>query len=130
MHRLFSGSPAGGHPVSWFDLRRGAGERPARRPRVTWLIPLFWFFQAVMRVRHSPLFAITAVLALAEMFLTPAWPPGWHGRVATCSGSDLWIGEAARRIDWRPALLPAGVILLAAVLQAAGVRRRSWAGVG
>ena len=37
------------------------------RPRVTWLIPSFWLFQAVMRTRHSALFAITGVVAMAEM---------------------------------------------------------------
>ena len=92
------------------------------RPRVTWLIPLFWFSQAVMRVRHSPLFAITAVLALAEM-LPYTRLAAWLAR----PGRDLFRFrsldmEAARRIDWRPALLPASVILLAAALQPAGVR--------
>ena len=92
------------------------------RPRVTWLIPLFWFSQAVTRVRHSPLFAITAVLALAEM-LPSTRLAAWLAR----PGRDLFRfrsldREAARRIDWRPALLPASVILLAAALQLAGVR--------
>ena len=60
-------------PGGWLVLLLGliyaatlASVRPWR-PRVTWLLPLFWLCQALTRVRHSPLFAITAVLALAEM---------------------------------------------------------------
>jgi len=92
------------------------------RPLVTWLLPVFWLCQALTRVRHSPLFAITAVLALTEM-LPHTRLAAWLAR----PGRDLFRFraldmEAARRIDWRPALLPASVILLAAVLQAAGVR--------
>ncbi len=39
---------------------------PSKR-RVTWLVPLVWLVMAVSRVRHGPLFAITATLAIAEM---------------------------------------------------------------
>lgn len=35
--------------------------------RVTWLVPLVWLGMAVSRVRHGPLFAIIATLAIAEM---------------------------------------------------------------
>lgn len=35
--------------------------------RVTWLVPLVWLVMSVSRVRHGPLFAITATLAIAEM---------------------------------------------------------------
>ncbi len=92
------------------------------RPRVTWLLPVFWLCQALTRARHSSLFAITAVLALTEM-LPHTRLAAWLAR----PGRDLFRFrsldmEAARRLDWRPALLPAGVILLAAVLQATGVR--------
>src|SRR5262249_19377956 len=37
------------------------------KPRVTWLLPLFWFYETLTRVRHAPLFSIAAALALAEM---------------------------------------------------------------
>jgi len=115
-------------PGGWSVLLLGliyaatlASVRPWR-PLVTWLLPVFWLCQALTRVRHSPLFAITAVLALAEM-LPHTRLAAWLAR----PGRDLFRFrsldmEAARRLDWRPALLPAGVILLAAVLQATGVR--------
>ena len=115
-------------PGGWLVLLIGliyaatlASVRPWR-PLVTWLLPVFWLCQALTRGRHSSLFAITAVLALTEM-LPHTRLAAWLAR----PGRDLFRFrsldmEAARRLDWRPALLPAGVILLAAVLQATGVR--------
>jgi hypothetical protein len=92
------------------------------RPRVTWLIPLFWLCQVVLRVRHSTLFSITAVLALADML-----PCTSLAAFLARPGRDLFRFrsqdlESKPGIDWRPALLPVGVLLLAAVLQAMGVR--------
>jgi len=114
----------GGWSVLLFGLIYAATLASVRpwRPLVTWLLPVFWLCQALTRVRHSPLFAITAVLALTEM-LPHTRLAAWLAR----PGRDLFRFraldmESARRIDWRPAILPAGVILLAAVLQAAGVR--------
>ncbi|MCX5893332.1 MAG: hypothetical protein NTW80_10265, partial [Deltaproteobacteria bacterium] len=49
-----------------------AGALP-RRPRVTWLLPVVWLILACSRVRHAPLFAVTAVLALAEFFPQVRW---------------------------------------------------------
>jgi len=48
------------------------GVLPAR-PRITWLVPLLWLGFACLHVRHAPLFAITAVLALADMFPHVRW---------------------------------------------------------
>jgi hypothetical protein len=44
-----------------------------RRPRITWLIPLVWFVLAWSRVRHAPLFAVTAVVALADILPRVRW---------------------------------------------------------
>ena len=44
-----------------------------QRPRVTWLIPLVWFALACSRVRHAPLFAVTAAVALADFFPQVRW---------------------------------------------------------
>jgi hypothetical protein len=97
------------------------------RPRVTWLIPLFWLAQAVMRVRHGPLFAITATLAIAEMLpqsRLAAWlaQPGRDLFRFGASGSGQQAAGGGRRFDWRPAVIPVSVMLLALVLQAAGIR--------
>ncbi len=102
------------------------------RPRVTWLIPLIWLGLAFSRIRHGPLFAITALIALADLFPRSGWA-AWLVR----TGSDLYrqpaIDSAARpaTLDLRPALIPVGVVLTAGVLQLAGVRvpvlGRGWA---
>ena len=44
-----------------------------RRPRVTWLVPLVWLALAFTRIRHGPLFAVTAVIALADMLPHVRW---------------------------------------------------------
>ncbi len=37
-------------------------------PRITWFIPMVWFLLALSRVRHGPLFAMTAAVAVADMW--------------------------------------------------------------
>lgn len=44
-------------------------------PRITWLLPLVWFVLAMMRVRNASLFAVTAVIATADML--PYSSLGW-----------------------------------------------------
>src|SRR5262249_22732967 len=60
------------------------GVLPAR-PRVTWFIPLIWLALAWTRVRHGPLFATTAVIALADIFPHVRWAQ-WFAR----NGSRLF----------------------------------------
>jgi len=59
-----------------------AGTFP-NRPRVGWLLPLFWLIQACLRVRHGSLFAIVGMVAIIDL-----WP---HTRYA------IWL--AKRRPD-------------------------------
>jgi hypothetical protein len=81
-----------------------------RWPRVTWLLPLPWFFLACTSVRHTPLFAITAALAIADMLPHTRWAR-WLAR----PGSDLFRFSAegsSPAFDWRYALLPSAVVAL------------------
>ena len=41
--------------------------------KVTWYIPLIWFFLSLLRIRHAPLFAMMAVVAIAEIFPYCRW---------------------------------------------------------
>jgi hypothetical protein len=88
------------------------------RPRVTWLIPLFWFYEAITRVRHAPLFCITSALAVAEML-----PYSQLARWLARPRRDLFRFRApedaskAPSFAVKPALLPLGLIVLAALLQ-------------
>jgi hypothetical protein len=101
------------------------------RPRVTWLLPMVWFYETLTRVRHAPLFGIAAGLALAEMLPYTRWADG-----LARPGRDWFRSPPAdrppeRRLGWRPAVLPVAMILLGAILQGAGVRApilgRGWA---
>ncbi len=49
-----------------------AGAKP-RDWRVSWFLPLFWLFQAYGRVRHAPLFAVVACVALADIWPATRW---------------------------------------------------------
>jgi hypothetical protein len=88
-----------------------------RWPRVTWLLPLVWFYLATSRIRHGPLFAVTAGVALADMLPYTAF-----ARWAVRTGSDLFIltdaaAPSGKPRDFRPALLPALLVLTAFGLQ-------------
>jgi hypothetical protein len=120
--------PSPREQVFWLILLMGlaygavlAGTWP-RRPGVTRLIPVLWFALALSRVRNAPLFAISALVALADVLP--------HSRVAVWlarPGCDLFrapdpASKPGGGPRWRPAALPLAVLLLAAVFQVAGVR--------
>jgi hypothetical protein len=91
-------------------------------PRVTWLLPSVWFLLALMRVRHAPLFYITATLALAEML-----PYTRLAAMLARPGRDLFQFRSSdpvldRDVSWRAAIFPLGLVLITAALQATGVR--------
>ena len=44
-----------------------------KMPRVSWLLPIVWFYLGLTRNRHIPLFAILAVLTLPEMIPHSRW---------------------------------------------------------
>ena len=88
-----------------------AGVKP-RDWRVTWLIPLFWMLQAYARVRHAPLFAVVACIAVADIWPATRWARwlanrrpdfvipaltrsawGWSGTLAVtaCIGAALTV---------------------------------------
>jgi hypothetical protein len=90
-----------------------------RWPRVCWLLPLAWLYLAFDRVRNAPLFAVMAVVALADMLPFTRFA-AWAAR----SGSDLFQHRAQettapKRFDWPPMLLPVVAVVTALVLQAA-----------
>jgi hypothetical protein len=92
---------------------------PPRQVRVTWLLPLVWFYLAWTRVRNGPLFATVAVFALAEM-----WPAvHWSAWLARWGSNLLHLpnGTGWQRPGWRPALVPLAVVAAAVAMQAAGL---------
>jgi hypothetical protein len=83
------------------------------RPRVTWLLPFVWFYLSCTRIRHAPLFAATATLALADMLPATRWAR-WLAR----PGSDLFVypvkdSTHSQRLKPASYLLPCGAVLAA-----------------
>jgi hypothetical protein len=96
---------------------------PRAQLRVSWLIPLLWLWQTWTSIRHGPLFAITAGLALAEMFPNVSWV-AWLARKGSVT-CRIRVPPQARTTRWgslaKPTLIPAMLVLATATLQAAGV---------
>jgi hypothetical protein len=104
---------------------------PLRQVRVTWLLPLLWFAMTWSRIRHGPLFVITAALAIGEMYPFIRWRE-WlarHGSV-TCRLQPAVV-TASSGWSWRPVLLPSILVLGALGLEGASVPApvlgRGWA---
>jgi hypothetical protein len=90
-----------------------------RRPHVSWLLPLVWFYLACTRVRHASLFGIAASLALADML-----PETGLAEHLALRGSDLFDvsrGRVARAPGLLSLVLPVAVVVGALTLKASGV---------
>lgn len=82
-----------------------------RRPKVVWLLPLFWLAQAYLRVRHGALFAPLAVLAVIDL-----WPHTRFARWLEMHRADVYAPPTAPpRPAFAPILLTAAVGVLLAV---------------
>ncbi|QDU23428.1 hypothetical protein [Urbifossiella limnaea] len=102
-----------------------AGTLP-KLPRVSWLIPIAWLVLSFKGIRQGPLFAITAAVALADL-----WPHTvWH-RLLVKYGDGSLAHAPERRPGWAWAAIPAAVVMLIATLQLTGVEApvvgRGWA---
>ncbi len=83
-----------------------------RGPRITWLVPLVWLVMAFSRVRHGPLFAVTAAIALADMLPCNDLSERFGGRSSSSQRFRLARGMA----------LPCGLVAVALLLQGSGIR--------
>jgi hypothetical protein len=81
--------------------------------RVTWLLPLLWLALTVSRVRHGPLFAVLAGLAIAEML------PYSSLATSLCAPRQ---GSVNTRGRTRVAPVAVAALGLALAMQAAGLR--------
>lgn len=115
-------------PVGWTALLFGLlyltgiiGTLP-HRPRVTWLIPLVWFYLAWTRIRHGPLFITTATIALAEMLPHVRWV-GWLSRWGNgLLGINIEERSAVRtKTGGRGAIIPLSFVLTAVALHTLSV---------
>ncbi|HKQ50106.1 MAG TPA: hypothetical protein VJZ71_18665 [Phycisphaerae bacterium] len=85
--------------------------------RVTWLVPLLWLPLAFLRVRHGPLFVVTAAVVIAEMAPVCRWM-----QRPTLRRRFLGEALATRRASW-PCVVVCGLPIVASLLiQMAGWR--------
>ncbi|NQT40774.1 MAG: hypothetical protein HQ581_24985, partial [Planctomycetes bacterium] len=92
-----------------------------RWPRIIWLLPVVWFVLACGRIRHAPLFALTAALALADMLPHTRWAE-WLRRHEFLTPQESPPGDRPRQFSWRPALIPAIVVIATLSLTCAAIR--------
>jgi hypothetical protein len=99
------------------------------RVRVTWLLPLVWLYLAWTRIRHGPLFATVAVLALAEMLPSVEWAQ----RLSRWGTDRLHLPSAIGRegFGYAAAVLPVSAVAAVVFVHVAGVSApvvgRGWA---
>jgi len=86
--------------------------------RVTWFVPMIWLVLACSRVRHGPLFAVTAAVAIADMLPHSTLPAIF----ARSGGALLNPVLAAKATGLRGAAIPALMVTLIFGVQATGVR--------
>jgi hypothetical protein len=101
---------------------------PLGKVRMTWVLPLVWFYLGWDRVRNGPLFATVGIIALADML--PA--VRWSATVYRWGNSLLHLpGNAPVKPGWRAIVIPVAVVVLAVGLQVADVAvplvGRGWA---
>jgi hypothetical protein len=87
------------------------------RPRVTWLIPLVWLALTWTRIRHAPLFAVTAAIALGDMYPHIRWVQWLQRR-----GSTVFPLQPVAQWSWLALVLPAVLFVAAVVFQVRGMR--------
>lgn len=105
---------------------------PIRQWRVCWLLPVIWLALACLRVRHAPLFAVGALVGIADLF-----PLSRIAAAMVRKKSDLFRPaevdetDVSARESAVPFAVPAALVLVAVLLQAAGaavpVIGRGWA---
>ncbi len=89
--------------------------------RVTWLVPLLWLAMSFSRIRHGPLFAVSAAVAVAEMLP--------HSAAFAACRRRFQPGPSGPAVRPRPPtrlapgwIAAAGLVALAVLLQATGTR--------
>lgn len=89
-----------------------------KRPQMSWLIPLIWFALSFKGIRQAPLFAITAAVAIADL-----WPHTvWHRLLVRFGDGTLATDRPVPRSRWIWITIPTLLVLLACALQANKVR--------
>lgn len=97
--------------------------------RMTWLMPAIWFVLAISRVRHGPLFAVAAAIAIADMLPHTKLFNRLREFMQSTSGTTTTSYAASARgglphgfiHQLRPAAIPTLLISVSLTLQAAHI---------
>jgi hypothetical protein len=104
---------------------------PVRRIRVVWLLPVIWFALACMRVRHAPLFAVGALVGIADFFAYTRLAASLVRRKSDLFDPDRFDDEESPRQSLLPFAIPAGLVAVAFLIQVVGwpvpILGRGWA---
>jgi hypothetical protein len=116
----------------WDALRsRGRADKSLAQHVVVWFLPLIWLVFAVQRVRHAPLFAIVAAVAMADLLphtRFARWLAKWElfsfqgdsGGQTAGLGQKTTLARRASEGESSSILAPPSLALRASV------RRRGW----
>lgn len=85
------------------------------RLRVSWFLPLVWFVLSFKGIRQGPLFAITAVVAVADLWRHTIW----HRLLVKYGDGSLATDTPPPASGWRWAAIPALAVAGSFALQAA-----------
>ena len=85
--------------------------------RVTWFLPLVWMVQAYGRVRHAPLFAVIACIAIADLWPTTRWA-AWLAQHRPDLYDPKRVADSKR---WPIITLGIAGVFVALVIQATGL---------
>jgi hypothetical protein len=106
-------------PLGFFFIFSLIGTLP-KSPRISWLIPLIWLALALSRVRHAPLFAVVAAIALADLFPYVRWAKWLVGK-----GSKVFrlspISKKAK-YSFKHGCVPCILIVIAISLQITSIK--------
>jgi hypothetical protein len=101
-------------PLGGFFIFSLMGTFP-KHLRASWLIPLVWFFLALSRIRHAPMFAVVASIALADFFPYVGWANSMVVR-----GSKIFALNSSNKshnFSAKQGLIPSLLILITIFLQ-------------
>lgn len=94
---------------------------PVHRFRVVWVLPVVWFGLACLRVRHAPLFAVGALVGIADFFPATRIAAAWQRKKSDLFTPAAHFDDPTVREEAVPFVLPAVVVAIALVFQAIGL---------
>lgn len=93
----------------------------ARKFQAAWIVPIVWFVMGLQRVRNLPLFAVTAALAIAELFSATQEAASQEPEAERdCAEGAGPPASSPSGRTWRRCVLPGILVLMAFGLQTAG----------